>query len=423
MISQNNTDKVLLGCENFLAHHLASAKGKRMGLITNQTGIDHQRRSLVDIFQENSEVKLVALYAPEHGLKGDAQAGQTIPFSRHDKYDIPVYSLYGQFIEADSRNDSNLDAQMRSFDTVEDGKMPNFSMVENVDVLVFDIQDIGTRIYTYIATMAYSMQVCAEIGIDFVVLDRPNPINGVDMEGPLLEYPEFSSFVGLYPIPVRHGMTIGELACMFNDRFLSNRASLSVIPMKRWTRDMWYDQTGLFWIPPSPNIPTLQTATVYPGQVFLEGTNVSEGRGTTKPFQQFGAPWINGRELALRLNGLSLSGVKFKETMFSPYFSKYKDELCSGVHIHVLDRNIFQPFKTTLHIIHTIKNMYPKNFLFHSHYFDLIIGSPSVRQEMEEGVSVDKIVQAYRSGVEEFGQKRKPYLLYDEAAQDIESKL
>jgi len=277
---QKQTGKIILGCENFLAHHLNLVKNKKVGLITNPTGTDSHLNSLIDLFHNNPDIDLVALYGPEHGVYGNTQAGEYVPFTKDKKYRLPVFSLYGQSMNSDSGGPKDIDESMRSFDTVPDGKLLEDSMIQGVDVLVFDIQDIGTRIYTYVATMAYCMQACAEKGIEFIVLDRPNPINGEMMEGPVLEYPEFSSFVGLYPIPVRYGMTIGELARLFNERFFTNKANLTVIPMKGWTRSMWYDQTGLPWIFPSLNIPTLQTATVYPGQV-LSLIHISE---PTRPY-------------------------------------------------------------------------------------------------------------------------------------------
>jgi uncharacterized protein YbbC (DUF1343 family) len=411
-IIQKQKEKIVLGCENFLAHHLELVKNKKIGLITNPTGVDSQLRSLIDLFNENPDIDLVALYGPEHGVNGNALAGEYIPYAKNEKYGLPVFSLYGQSIKPDSRRLDDIDESMRSFDTVADGKFLEDSMIEGVDVMVFDIQDIGTRIYTYVATMAYCMQACAEKGIEFIVLDRPNPINGEIMEGPVLEYPEFSSFVGLYPIPVRHGMTIGELSQLFNDRFLPKKVNLTVIPMIGWIRSMWYDQTGLPWIFPSPNMPSLQTATVYPGQVFLEGTNISEGRGTAKPFELFGAPWIDGQDLVQNLNEIDLPGVKFREALFMPFYSKFKGELCSGAQIHVFDRATFRPFLATLHIIKTIREMCPNQFEFHAEYFDKIIGSSSIRQAIEREARIKEIARGYAVQLEEFKDLRITYLLY-----------
>ncbi len=409
---RNHEEKILLGCENFLANHLDLVKGKKLGLVTNPTGVDSRLDSLIDLFHRLPSIDLVALFGPEHGVHGNAQAGEYVPYYRDEKTGLPVYSLYGQSLKPGSSRLDDVDAAMRSFDTAAEGKSPELSMLANVDVMVFDIQDIGTRIYTYVATMAYCMQVCAEKGIDFIVLDRPNPINGETMEGPVLEYPEYSSFVGLYPIPVRHGMTIGELALLFNDKFLPKKVNLTVIPMKGWRRDMWYDQTGLTWIPPSPNMPTLQTATVYPGQVFFEGTNVSEGRGTTNPFEMFGSPWIDGQTLAEKLNMLCLPGVVFREACFAPTFSKYKGELCKGAQIHIQDRDAYKPFETTLHIIKTVQGDYHANLEFHKGYFDRICGSASIRQAIEKHSGIDEIVSNYADQIVAFDGFRKAYLLY-----------
>nr|MBC8359669.1 DUF1343 domain-containing protein [Candidatus Aminicenantes bacterium] len=244
------------------------------------------------------------------------------------------------------------------------------------------------------------------------VLDRPNPINGRDLEGPLLEYPEYSSFVGLYPIPVRHAMTVGELAALFNDKFLEKKVNLTVIPMEGWKREMWYDDTSLPWITPSPNMPALSTATVYPGQVFLEGTNISEGRGTTKPFEFFGAPWIDGYELTEKLNKLHLPGVIFREAWFTPTFSKYKGELCGGAQIHILDRSKYKPFESSLFIIKTIMDAYPNFFKFHGEYFDKIMGTSKIREALKKGIPVKEIIQSFDKELYSFFESRKPYLLY-----------
>ena len=301
---------------------------------------------------------------------------------------------------------------MRAFDTEDSEKYPAGEMLQDIDTLVFDIQDVGTRIYTFLATMAYSMLSAAKRKISFVVLDRPNPVNGVIMEGPLLEYPEYSSFVGLYPVPVRHGMTLGELAGMFNENYLECKVDLFVVPMRDWTREMWFDETGLKWINPSPNIPTLTAAMVYPGQVFLEGTNISEGRGTSNPFELFGAPWIDGDDLSKELNRLGISGVLCKAVKFSPTFSKYRGELCSGCRIHVVDRENYFPLKTSLHIIKAVMNLFPGDFEFYSGYFDKIMGTAKVREALAGGTAVVQIIEAFRKDLDYFREVRKPYLMY-----------
>ena len=400
------------GIEIFFERHLDLVKGQKVGLVTNPTGADAGLHSSVDLFFRHPDIDLVALYGPEHGVRANAQAGEYVPFYIDEKYGIPVFSLYGQSLKPDPGMLRNIDEYMRSFDTNAVGKIPETSMVKNIDTLVFDIQDVGTRIYTYIATMAYAMQACSEKGIDFILLDRPNPINGIKMEGPLLEYPRFSSFVGLYPIPVRFGMTMGELALMFNDLFLGKKAGLTVVPMEGWERPMWFDETGLPWIFPSPNMPTLNTAIVYPGQVYVEGTNVSEGRGTTKPFELFGAPWIDGHELTARLNDLTLPGVLFREAWFTPTFSKFQGRLCGGSQIHVTDRAAFRAFETSLHIIKTIREMYPEHFEFHEDYFDKIMGTSRIRKSLEAGTGVATIVDGLEEELSAFAELRKAYLLY-----------
>ena len=400
------------GVEVFLEKYLDLVRGKRVGLITNPTGADSRLRSTVDLLARHPAVKLVALYGPEHGVRGDAQAGEYVRFYDDPVYHLPVFSLYGQSMKPEPGMLKNIDDYMRSFDTKSAGKAPEGSMVRGIDVMIYDIQDVGMRVYTYIATMAFAMQACAESGIDFIVLDRPDPINGLDMEGPILEYPGHSSFVGLYPIPERFGMTMGELARLFNDKFLAPKAKLTVIPMEGWERTMWFDQTGLPWIIPSPNMPTLDTAIVYPGQVYFEGTNVSEGRGTTRPFELFGAPWINGYALAAKLNALRLPGAAFREAWFTPTFSKFQGQLCGGCQVHVTDRSSYRSFATALHVIKAIRDMYPDKFEFHKDYFDQIMGTSKVREALQAGQTVPAVLEGLKSGIAAFAELRKPYLLY-----------
>jgi uncharacterized protein YbbC (DUF1343 family) len=404
--------RVKTGLEVFLEKHLDLVKGKRVGLITNPTGTDSALRSTIELFQANPAIDLVALYGPEHGVRGNAQAGEYVPFYYDEAFKLPVFSLYGQSFKPDPGMLKNIDAYMRSFDTREAGKVPESAMVQGVDVLVFDIQDVGTRVYTYVATMAYAMQAAAESGIEFIVLDRPAPVNGVDMEGAILEYPELSSFIGLFPIPLRFGMTAGELARLFNDKFLARTAKLTVISMEGWKREMWFDETGLPWIIPSPNMPTLDTATVYPGLVALEGTNLSEGRGTTRPFELFGAPWIDGHALAARLNALDLPGVRFREAWFTPWFSKFQGELCGGCQVHVTDRRTFRSVAAVLHIITAVRAMYPDKFAFHTGYFDKVMGTASIRNALEAGTDVKTILDSFQPGLVAFTALRAPYLLY-----------
>ena len=403
---------VKLGVEVLFEKHLDLIRGKHVGLITNPTGVDSHLDSIIERFRAQPGVTLAALYGPEHGVRGNAQAGEYVPFYYDDHFKLPVFSLYGQTHKPPADMMTNIDEYMRSFDTKHEGKQVAAGMMQSVDVMVFDLQDVGTRVYTYIATMAYAMQAAADAGIPFIVLDRPNPINGVAMEGPILDYPKYSSFIGLYPIPLRHGMTAGELARLFNDKFLMKKANLTVVPMENWSREEWFNETSLPWVLPSPNLPTPESAAVYPGQVIIEGTNLSEGRGTTKPFELFGAPWIDGFVLANKLNALNLPGVKFRESWFTPTFSKFAGQQCGGCQLHVTDRRSYQSIATTLAILSTVKQLYGGKLEFHAQYFDRVLGNSSVREALERGEPADKIVAAFKPGLDEFARLREPYLLY-----------
>ncbi|MBI5382566.1 MAG: DUF1343 domain-containing protein [Opitutae bacterium] len=406
---------VLPGVEVLFERHPELLRGKRVGLITNPTGIDRGLGSIVAQFQRHPEIKLVALYGPEHGIRGDAQAGEYVAFYQDAHFQLPVFSLYGQSMKPPPGMLQNIDEYMRTFDTTAQDKAPASTMLETIDTMVCDLQDIGTRVYTFVATMAYAMQACAESDIAFVVLDRPNPINGVDMEGPILEYPKHSSFVGLYPVPLRHGMTSGELATLFNERFFNRKVRLTVVPMEGWTREQWFDDTRLPWVAPSPNMPTLATATVYPGQVLLEGTNLSEGRGTTQPFELFGAPWIDGFDFTRRLNALGLPGVVFREAWFTPTFSKHQGQRCGGCQVHVTDRNVFRSVATTLLMLQEVIRAYPGKLEFHADYFDKVMGISAVRLALESGADVAPVIAGFQAGIDEFARMREQYLLYRNA--------
>ena len=403
---------VKLGDEVLFEKRLDLIRGKNVGLVTNPSGLDSKLDSVIDRFRAQPDVKLVALYGPEHGVRGNAQAGQFVAFYFDEHLKLPVFSLYGQTYKPPADMMTNIDEYMRTFDTQHAGKTVEAGMMNSVDVMVFDLQDVGTRVYTYLATMANAMQAAADANIPFIVLDRPNPIGGVAMEGPILDYPAQSSFIGLYPIPLRHGMTVGELAQLFNDKFLKKKAKLTVVPMENWTRDEWFDETSLPWVLPSPNIPTPDSATVYPGQVILEGTNLSEGRGTTKPFELFGAPWIDGFVLAQKLNGLNLPGVKFREVWFTPTFSKFSGQQCGGCQLHVTDRNAYKSVDTTLAILSVVKDLYGDKLELHKKYFDHVLGNSSVREALERGEPVAKIIASYQPGLDEFAKLRQSYLLY-----------
>lgn len=401
-----------LGVDVLFEKQLDHVRGKRVGLITNPTGVDAALVSTVERFRAAGDINLVALYGPEHGVRGNAQAGEYVAFYRDEHFGLPVFSLYGQSQKPPTDMLTNIDEYMRTYDTQHTGKTVERDMLQSINVMVFDLQDVGTRVYTYVATMAYAMQSAAEAGIPFIVLDRPNPINGVATEGPILEYPDYSSFIGLYPVPLRHGMTVGELARLFNAEFLSRRVDLTVVPMDGWHRRAWFDDTGFPWVQPSPNLPTLDAAAVYPGQVMLEGTNLSEGRGTTKPFELFGAAWIDGYELSRALNALELPGVTFREAWFTPTFSKFAGERCGGCQIHVRDRDAFEPVNCTLAILETVRRIYPTKFQFHASYFDNVLGTPGVREALAAGKPAAEIVAGFARGLAEFAQLRSSYLLY-----------
>jgi uncharacterized protein YbbC (DUF1343 family) len=299
--------------------------------------LEHASRILE---RENGALfRLQALFGPQHGFLGQTQDNMVEWQSyEHPRLGIPVHSLYGESRE------------------------PTAAMLEDLDVLVIDLQDVGARYYTFIWTMFLCLRACEQRDIPVVVLDRPNPINGMTLEGPLLN-PDYRSFVGLHPLPIRHARTIGELGMLFREEAFP-KCNLEVLPMKGWNRAMWFDETGLSWAMPSPNMPTLDTATVYPGMCLLEGTNISEGRGTTRPFELFGAPFIDGEALARELNDLKLPGVHFRENWFQPTFHKFAGEICGGTQLHVTDRNCFMPYRTGIEIIRTIRRLYHDSFLW-----------------------------------------------------------
>jgi uncharacterized protein YbbC (DUF1343 family) len=389
---EKKKEKFRLGVEVLLQDRIDLIKNKRVGLITNPTGVDQKLTSVVDLLYNNPNVKLTALYGPEHGVRGSAQAGQYVEKYTDEKTGLPVYSLYGNT------------------------KKPTAEMLKDIDVLLFDIQDVGTRYYTYIYTMALAMETAKENHIPIIILDRPNPLSGSKVEGPVLE-DKYSSFVGEYPIPVRHGMTVGELAMLFNKEF-GIGADLTVVKMDGWKRSMYYDDTPLQFILPSPNMPTLDTALVYPGACLIEGTNVSEGRGTTRPFELIGAPFINGAELADKLNSYHLPGVIFRDTSFIPTFSKYVNELTHGVQIHITNRDAYKPFETGLYIVKTIHDMYPAEFQFRTpssngiSYFDNLVGNGSIRAGIEAGKSIKEMEAAWQKDLDKFMDVREKYLLY-----------
>ncbi len=379
--------KVVLGIER-LDEYLDLFKGKRVGLITNPTGIDHTFKSSIDILRE--KVNLVALFSPEHGVRASIQAGQHLETYVDDETGITVYSLYGKT------------------------RHPSKEIMDNIDIMAIDIQDAGSRYYTFIYTMAYCMEACEQYGKKFVVFDRPNPVNGVVCEGNILDL-KYRSFVGYYPITQRHGMTIGELALLFNKEYKIG-CDLEVIPMLGWTRDMDFEDTNLPWVLPSPNFPTINTAYAYNATCVLEGTNVEEGRGTTTPFELFGAPYIKSERFAEALNAHKLKGVYFRPQWFTPTFAKYQGKLCGGVYMHVTDRKTFESVKTSWVILDTLWKMYPNDFKINPPYVE---GRPCMF-EFETGCSymierkypLDVCLNILDEDGKKFNEIRKPYLLY-----------
>lgn len=370
--------------------HRSLFAGRRVGIIANQTARDAQGRYVVDVFKAMDDVTVTALFSPEHGLYGTEGAGDTIDSVTDPVYGLPVRSLYGQT------------------------RKPTAEMLRDVDVLVFDIQDVGARFYTYTSTMSLAMEAAAECGKRFVVLDRPNPITGLHLEGPVLES-EFSSFVGLHPIPVRHGLTVGELARLFNgQRWLADgvQADLTVVPMHDWRRGLWFDQTGLAFIKPSPNIPDVVTATVYPGLCLFEGTNLSEGRGTSMPFLQFGAPWLDAQTLAQRLSALNLPGLRFAPTSFTPTASKHQGTECHGVRLTVTDRDRLDAFWSGVLIVNEVYRIAPDHIEWRAAHFDRLCGTSAIRQAIVAGDSLADLRERCRAECKAFKTATQPYLLY-----------
>ena len=364
-------------------------RGKRIGLVTNPTGVDSELRSSIDLLARHPQLHLVALFGPEHGVRGNVQAGEKVEATVDEATGLPVFSLYGEHRE------------------------PTAEMLKGIDVLLFDIQDVGARFYTYPYTLAGAMRAARRAGIPVVVLDRPNPIGGLKVEGPVLE-PEYASFVGQFPIPVRHGMTMGELARLFNEAFAIG-AELHVVPVEGWNRNVAESGHALHWVPPSPNMPTPDTALVYPGTALFEGTNVSEGRGTTRPFETIGAPFIQAEALAARMNALALPGVRFRPTWFTPTFSKHAGLLCGGVQIHVTDREAFLPVRTGLALLKTLHDDYPQDFRFepgNPPFFDKLAGNGWIRLAIEKGESVDDMEARWQLELQRFQEVRRHYLLY-----------
>ena len=371
-------------------------RGARVGIVCNHASVDRGLAHVIDRLTASRQISLAAIFGPQHGFRSDVQDNMIETPHREDAaLRIPIYSLYSETRE------------------------PTAEMLAGIDALVIDLQDIGARIYTHIYTMANCLRACGRHRVPVIVCDRPNPINGVDVEGSLLT-PGYESFVGLFPIPMRHGMTIGELAQLFNDRF-DLGAELEVVTMGGWRRTMYADETRLPWVMPSPNMPTLDTAIVYPGTVLFEGVMLSEGRGTTRPFELVGAPWIEAERFADAMNAHALPGVFFRPAVFEPTFQKYAKQACGGAQLHVTDRRAFRPVLTGAALIHTFRKLDPQRFAWRQPPYeyehdklpiDILAGSDVLRLQIEREAPLREIADSWRQDEDAFKRLRQTFLLY-----------
>lgn len=390
--------RVVIGAERLLTKEfLPLIKGKRIGLVTNHTGLLPDGRHLVDVLHTRKDVKLTTLFGPEHGIRGDQDTH--VASGTDAKTGLPVVSLYGKT------------------------RKPTAEMLQNVDVLIFDIQDIGARFYTYIATMNHVLEAAAEHGKPYIILDRPNAIGAVYVDGPIGGEPG-EPVSGVGQLPVVHGMTVGELARMFNGERARRKlpqAKLTVIPMQHYSRQQWYDDTQLPWVKPSPNMLTLTTAAVYPATCLLEGTNVSEARGTLHPFERIGTTWIDGQKLSAQLNSYNLKGVTFRPVSFVPdsivdgikiWPPKFMGEQCSGAEMVVTDRNAFESAKAGVYILHALKTLYPEQLEWREGRMDKLWGTPKVREQLQAGLSPQEIVKQWDKDLAHFRKVRQQYLIY-----------
>ncbi|MEO7270527.1 MAG: DUF1343 domain-containing protein [Vicinamibacterales bacterium] len=387
---------VSLGIDRLLDTDRALVAGSRVGLVCNPASVDAAFRHTADRLAADPDVTLAALFGPQHGFRSNLQDNMIeSPHATDGRRQVPVYSLYSETRE------------------------PSAEMLADLDVLVVDLQDVGTRVYTFVYTMANCMRAAARHGVRVVVCDRPNPIGGEAVEGALLREP-WTSFVGQFPIPLRHGLTIGELARLFNDEF-GIGCALDVVRLDGWRRDMYLDQTGQPWIIPSPNLPTLDSAIVYPGTVLIEGTMLSEGRGTTRPFELIGAPWIDGERLADAMNQKGLPGVHFRAAFFEPTFQKHARETCGGCQIHVTDRIAFEPVRTAVELIAEFQREDPQRYAWRQPPYeyehdkepiDILFGSDQLRTTVDSGGDVSALVASWSADQEAFRRLRQPFLMY-----------
>jgi len=370
--------------------------GKRIGLIANPTTVDRSLRHGIDLLHGRREVNLAVLFGPEHGLRSTAQDLIEVSDTTDAKTGLPIRSLYGPT------------------------RVPTKEMLAGLDAVVFDIQDVGSRYYTYVWTMAHAMEACARDGIEIIVLDRSNPIGGHLVEGNLIEASHLS-FVGLYSLPNRHGMTAGEIARLVNEEYGID-CRLTVIPLEGWRRSQWFDETGLPWVLPSPNMPTLETATVYPGACLFEGTNLSEGRGTTRPFEIMGAPWIDGEKLARELANEDLPGVIFRPLSFEPTFQKFQGMVCGGIQQHVFDRESYRPVRTGYALISWARRLWPDKFSWRPPPYeyelerpaiDILAGNGRLRELIDKDATLSEIESSWQVDLGHFKKVRERYLIYE----------
>ena len=388
--------KTVLGLEKFLSEGVGRLQGARVGLVCNQSSVDGELRHAADLFHAEPGINLRALFGPQHGIRGDVQDNMVETAHAFDRVTgIPIYSLYSETRE------------------------PTAEMLEEVDVLVFDMQDVGCRIYTFVYTLANCMRAAKKFGKKVIALDRPNPINGEMVAGNVLEA-GFSSFVGQFPIPTRHGMTVCELARLFNEHFGID-CELETVRMEGWERGQWFEETGAHWVMPSPNMPTVESATVFPGTVHFEGTQISEGRGTTRPFELIGAPYIRAEEYAAALMRVGLAGVHFRACGFQPTFQKHRGETCGGVQIHVLERSQFEPVITGIAAVKVAYDLYeedfrwkepPYEYVYDKNPFDVIAGTSKLREAIERRDTLEEIERSWQNGLGEFKEVRERFLLY-----------
>jgi uncharacterized protein YbbC (DUF1343 family) len=374
--------RVQTGLDVLEAEKFAPLRGKHVGLITNHTGLDYQERTTINVLAHAPGVQVVALFSPEHGIAGHSD--EKLASSKDASTGLPIFSLYGDHLR------------------------PTDEMLQGIDALVFDVQDAGVRFYTYTTTMAYCMEEAAKRKIAFFVLDRPNPLNGDIVEGPVLDA-EKTSFVGYYPLPVRYGLTIGELAQFYNTENHIN-ADLHVIPMRNWHRNYFFESTGLKWIPPSPNLRTLKGSLLYPGLEILQNAGVSVGRGTEAPFEEFGAPWINGEDMAEVLNAKGLPGVHFANQPFIPVSGLYAGQHCGGVSVRVTDRAALRSMRIGLEIVAALNKKYPDHFDVNKILF--LVGNDSTLQQLQSGTPVNEIIASWAKDIAAYDAARRRYFLY-----------